>query len=490
MRLRISAAGVFLALIVPACAAAPRSFMQSVRQLDGNHVFSVVAPDQLSPYQRRTITRFASGTRVDELMALETTYPGGGRGGTIEIVRTGKSAELRYIEEQDSASQVPHRFFTRTLDSQELARVRSFISMNHLDQLPGQPFGAFDGVEYRWTHATGPAGFQAVINNPGHSDQPMIGLVALMKSLRNVRPLTCIYTLPLPKGAELIYANPLNTVRRIWADGDDIRALVGPSEMSTENWLALRRGQWLRCDPPPSDIFKEPDPPDARNLGMSVIRFSAPWRGSLVATGWHASKQMGTWLLLRGKKPEQLLDAMLEYPVLVPDSNLLIGTLHNQLTGYDLAARKKIPLAEDLLPFQAFQYLPEIRFVLLVHRFTAPYGRPDHQDEWRLLNPATLESTKIDFDYWAQQAYSHPQALESTEIPGIFWTAFPSPRGSRTYIWRFDRNTLKILNLNEIIIDTLLFDTQHMWIDEKRSAIYAIHEGQLFRLPLPAATRK
>jgi hypothetical protein len=138
-------------------------------------------------YQELAIAEIASHP-LDELFALEVSYPGRGPGGVVEIVVRPQQSFVRalaYEADHESLEPVGQRELTES----ELGALRRFVAGNQIDHLPRQEFGGWDGVEYRWTHLSQVEGWQVLLNNPTASQHPQQELLELMKRLQNTKPI-------------------------------------------------------------------------------------------------------------------------------------------------------------------------------------------------------------------------------------------------------------------------------------------------------------
>ena len=100
---------------------------------------------------------------------------------------------------------------------------------------------------------------------------------------------------------------------------------------------------------------------------------------------------------------------------------------------------------------------------------------------YRLLDPATGKTTKIEYmDCWAQWGQPMSRPFQPASERGIIWVAFSIGSGFGT-LGRFD--TQKFHFRNWIQIDTLDFDSNHVWVDESARKFYVVYRGQLCGSP-------
>ena len=335
--------GLGLAVLVScAPAAAPIS---AIFEAHGQGTLATVDVDRLSPSQHAALAQMTPRD-TDEIFLFETSYPGGGDAGVIQVSVSGTRAELRYVEEKRYRLRTD-RYFRRFLDATELVGLRDLVRTKGIDRLASKEFGGFDGVEYRWTHLDRHGARQVLLNNPREEEQPAGALIALLERLRDARPLECVYNTRIGPGAELLYASPLNEARQVWAKGDDVRVLAGVRQMGDGEWLAYRKGQWEPCQAP------------TESSGGGATR-NVRWRdGYVTALG------KGTWLVQGDFKPEKLLGTALDDFVVVPETNILFGENEGCLYAYDLAARKEIALPASTRDFRFFEYNGDMGGVLL-----------------------------------------------------------------------------------------------------------------------------
>ncbi len=183
---------VLWAALLGGCTRIPVQKVISVGEIhetltDGKVV--VVAPDQYTTYQRRAESDLLSYPS-SEFFALEFFFPGAGPGGVVEIVVDPSQALIRAYDHSYQSNQlILQPLGQRNLTVTELGAFEKFVLDHRIDDLKRQEFGAWDGVEYRWTHLSKSGAWQVLLNNPQNTQHPEVDLLRFMRRLQDTKPL-------------------------------------------------------------------------------------------------------------------------------------------------------------------------------------------------------------------------------------------------------------------------------------------------------------
>jgi hypothetical protein len=502
-------------------------------------------PDELPQVAIDSFQRFQRTDGPDDVFALGEFGLGWGGASLTEIIVRSNEAELRLYPDD-----CPFRYFYRKLSSKELKRLRQFVTDKAVDKLREYDSDVCDGVGYEYVHLTRNGGCRLRMNNPPDdemrqwhkmpaSDPDLVygDLVSLFVGLTDLDRLKVKYFgTRLPAGLEVLFAHAKQEIRMVWANGDDIRVLVGEYQMWPQEWRALRNGKLgprvdapegfppaigsgffeasrdardasatskdsIPKNEPPHKIPREPknrkEKPKEPKREFSVFDSSEPWQvrygTGTIRGGRFGEGKPATWILGKGQNPEKLFDQPIDNQLVTPDGHYLVGTLDAKLICYDLTKRKMVPIAdaEAANSFEAIHYLPAQKRVLLVRpprqELRLPLRRSAyewHPVAYRLLDPVTGKTTElkyVDVAKCLRQPMKRP--WQATGKPGVIWMAYTGATDSDGCLGRFDTRELRLCGWTSI--DSLAFDNDHCWIDEAAKKIYIVFRGHLLRVPLP-----
>jgi hypothetical protein len=219
---------------------AKRPVIVEVREKTGR---GKAPPERLSQEELAWL-EMLEGPAPREAFLLRHAYPGGGPGDLTEVHVWPDRAELRWRREQS-----PSVVFRRALTPAELAELRAFLRQNKIEELPSLEFQAWDGTDYLYCHLTPSGGHRLYINNPQLEDDdgrpiddPYNRLIRFFDKLAEPGKLVPHYAHPGgPAEMQIVFAHPQHEVQSVWADGDDVRVLIGPDSSTQRAWHSVRR---------------------------------------------------------------------------------------------------------------------------------------------------------------------------------------------------------------------------------------------------------
>jgi len=306
-------------------------------------------------------------------------------------------------------------------------------------------------MRYRFTHALGKENQTMVMDAPSSQDHPAIDLIHMLGRLRDSAALACSYFQPIPPNATLLFADPHRRIERVWAKGDEVRAVIvtarpgdgaepagaaADGEAAAE-WYAYEGGRWVKSKAPPED---DETGAEAATQPTSATGTSNP-----------SEARPAPALPTAGLVPQNLNDPLPPAPpATVPAPVPLAAVASGE--GSPRAATAAVPAPEGgpLRPPAASSMAPGAP---AAGATTAPATEPS-----RFSNPGMLQM----YESWSAE----PGATYTT-----VWHLMPmSPV-----------RTLK----RGFVVPAFVFDDEHMSIDVGRQTLYLIHDGQLFKLPMP-----
>lgn len=478
----------------------------------------VLGQDGVWGVEVQLFQRFQLAEPLDEIFAFQEEAVGWGPEQLVEVIVHGTKAELRLSRHGDHL-----RYYRRALTSDEIGRLHKFVADNHVDRLPCYDSGAWDGVAYAYWHFNKDGACRLTIANP--DDEPdeeekknstsrvYNRLVELFERLADPDKLEVRYLIARQvPDMEVLFARVEQPIQTVWAQGDDVRVLV-ETDFRRE-WRRLAGGKiGARAERPaafPAAAYPDRTGTsrcdlDPAHYGMYAFDdLALPWqtqRGEKYVRGGRRLLDPHTWIVERGKKPEKLFDGLIQYQVVTPDGRWLVGTVDRKLICFDLTQRKMLPTVEpeEVDGFYALRYVPAHREVLLIRppaqgpfepkRLPVGYGpRPS---DFRLLDPATGRTTEIEHveeGPWRQKMHRPFQPVRGQ--PGVVWAACGCRRyddagvaWAHTSVGRYDTETFRFLATTQI--DSLVFGSDDLWVDEAARKIYVAYKGHVLRLPLP-----
>jgi hypothetical protein len=475
------------------------------RSTDG--VLESAEPNQVAAWEMQLYRRYQYQHPPMDTYALYEERPGSGTSRLIEVLVYDHSAELRLYPDDCTL-----RFFIRKLDEEELKSFVDFIKAKNVDQLPEYQTNVCDGVIYSYIHFTKDGGYRVAMNNPpvreelrefqDDSNRSYCELISWFARICTFGKWEIRYVCSrLIPGLEILYANPTNEIRTVWAEGDDVRVLVGQSGLAGQKWYALREtGLEKEVDCP--DVFSAHDVLDRANdneagpFGLSYIgRHFQPWQataeGRYVLTGVMNGQTKGTWLCTTTSQPVRIFNDNITDYLLTPNGHWLVGSIGTRLICYDFIAQKMVPIEnpDPAKTFYALYYLPQQEKVLLISptRGEAHFAKPVPKDleqfpaDYRLLDPRSGKTTAIEHLQGSmplRQRTDRP--FQPTQKVGVVWTA--TKEKGYSIIGQFDTASFQFKPWTQV--DSIEFESNDMWIDESLEKVYIVYRGQLLRIPL------
>lgn len=337
------------------------------------------------------------------------------------------------------------------------------------------------------------------------------------------------------KGLELLVTDTTLAVKDVWQRGGDLRVLVVRDETEEESaqWQRLNeeekedetyeqtnarrsrveqeltraRTSWRVfgggrlggvTTPPEGFASSDEASPDfdpekfSANLNSRTSQSKAG-RDYVLAGGMDVG---GLWRVSAGREPTRIGgEGSYANPWVTPDGLWVVAAKAetdwaqpndvvrlNLKTGREY--RVQLPPAAE---FEPVAYVEAHGKVLLRRAEEAVNRRPGAvpaAPQFYLLDAATGQTQPITgvFEPLLQEG---GRPLQPTAKPGEFWVALPDREKNETRVGRYATQDFSFRTL--FVVPHLAFDSYGMWVDEAGAKLYVVYDGQLLRLPLPAA---
>jgi hypothetical protein len=393
----------------------------------------------------------------------------------------------------------------RTLTHDELAGLRDLIATTGLEDLPPMETGTFDGAEYEYLHLT-PAGGRRVFMNTPQSDEAVITPYERLRrhfvTLGEAAGFEARHAVEdkIP-GARILLWDEARPVRAVWANGADVRVLVGPARRTGgggDAWHAVAAGGGLgeRVDPPAASAvpqFLDDVPerlrgrfPDRLNRHAWQVRAG----DDLIRVGFapHDGREVdGIWRCRRGREPVLVCGGSeFRDPVVAHDGGWAVAVRGDQdwhranpIVRVNLATGMQHPI--DVGPGEVAKviaWVPTRRRVLIQWGAEHHHVRGDAPG-YRLLDVATGKTEPVhgELGPLLEQSY---RPLQPTGRPDEAWA---TGRGrTDPYIGRYDTKHFAFTPM--LAVPASHFDSMDLWVDEPAGVAYVAVAGDLLRVPL------
>jgi hypothetical protein len=337
------------------------------------------------------------------------------------------------------------------------------------------------------------------------------------------------------KGLELLIADTALTVKNVWQRGDDLRVLVAREETEEAAARSLHASEEEN-----EDEDHEQANARRRREEQELMRTLTSWRafgggklGGVTTTpevfassdegspdfdtekySSHMNSRMsqakagrdyvlagnmvvgGLWKVSPGREATRIAgEGSYASPLVTPDGLWVVAAKTetnwarpNEVVRLNLKTgreyRVQIPAAED---FEPVAYVEAHGKVLLRRADDVdnrPEAPPAAAPQFYLLDAATGQTQPVNgvFEPLTQEGV---RTLQPTAKPDEFWAAVPDRGKNETRVGRYGTKDFSFRTL--FVVPQLTFDSYGMWVDEAGAKLYVVYEGQLLRLPLPAA---
>ena len=460
--------------------------------------------DQFSESQVAPLAEEALRRELREQKGLDAVYamiaaPGARNNGLIVRVRGGRA--------EASLHSTEGRRRVRWLTESELGELRSFTVRQEVEDLPAESRAigtrARDeiGVSYEYLRITREGGRRILLSEmqaaPRRNPTLHEELSDLFHRLSRAGEYRTRYAIEekIP-GVEVLFADGDQYVEGICGEGAELRIRVREARKEGDEIHPLRRArqggeaQWRVFNgAQPGSVV---DPPRACRTIESLpvlqgangpLVLMAPTRVGDAMVFTSIGPESAVWIARPGADPVRIAEGALNFPILTPDGQWLVGNrLGEPTTGSRLVRREmktgrefsvEIADSPEAVPIA---WLEAHGKILLGGRYSG--GRGDYS----LLDPATgaVTAARGEFRPLLDQANGRP--LQPTGAPNEFWAALFDREKGATVLGRYD--TKRFAFAPVLALPELPIHNAQLWV--QGSNAWVVYQGDLLRVPLPA----
>ncbi|MDX2033453.1 MAG: hypothetical protein SF339_22445 [Blastocatellia bacterium] len=297
-------------------------------------------------------------------------------------------------------------------------------------------------------------------------------------------------------GVEVLFADGDQYVEGICGEGTELRIRVREARKESDELHPLRRArqggeaQWRVFNgAQPGSVV---DPPRACRMIESLpvlqgangpLVLMAPTRVGDAVVFTSIGPEPAVWIARPGADPVRIAEGALNFPILTPDGQWLVGnrlgetTTGSNLVRRDMKTGREFPVeVADSPEAVPIAWLEAHGKILLGGRYSG--GRGDYS----LLDPATGAMTvaRGEFRPLLDQANGRP--LQPTGAPNEFWAALFDREKGATVLGRYD--TKRFAFAPVLALPELPIHNAQLWVQGTNAWI--VYQGDLLRVPLPA----
>jgi len=465
-------------------------------------------PSAWSPFsglEKHLCERLKSDESITEIYALLAWSADARNTHQIALVRD-RGVELCIYHHSGSGKRE-----LRDLDRDEWERVHSFIHSNRVDELPRLDTAVCDGTHFEYLHLSRHGGRRVYMSNPGigapGSMHHLLTTHFLDLSVRE--PTTVEYVLSnwLP-GVEVLFSERRRGVYAVCEGDKGLQVLVRQRRYADEHkcgWHVFRDGKLgvpVAQEPVPWPSSHANDG-SWKDMNCPEHLSGRPWEDRIgdrfVRVSDGTDTAPGLMLCKTGEAPQLLLRDAYGPPIVTPDQKWLIATKvegtdsrgPGRIIRFDL--ERRIEHRTDVTPARR---LWPVAFVsahgqVLLERLddqtaTAEPNSWLRQSEYILLDPATGKATGVEGEFWPWGQVTY-RPLQPTGQPNEVWAARPRYTEEEGTFTAFGRYDTKAFSFQVVLkLPTVRFNSMEMWVDQRQRVIYAVTNGDLLRIPMPA----
>ncbi|UCC31638.1 MAG: hypothetical protein JSU86_05040 [Phycisphaerales bacterium] len=446
---------------------------------------------QFDAWEKRLLDNVHRPDGPEEVYGLLTAGYWGDKGQRVVEVRGPKAVLCWYSERARSK--------TRLLSPEETEGLRRFVDHNKVDELPPLVTNVRDGIQYEYVHFSGTANRRVFMNNPGvfgTEGSVYNRLTRLFERLTNRGSYSYRYeAIEAGVSLKLVFADDKHPVQSVWAEGNDVRVLIGDGRHGPLIGRTFADGRLGRSvtmpipSPKPwesdwGDVPSELNAPPAYNL--------YPWQvqvgESRVRTG-SVGEDSGLWLCGPENRIELVSTGHYRRPVASPDGRWVVAGKHDDWRGPGQVVRVGVASGmEHIVPaapadqaFPVAYLLSHLKMLVVSERYPFnPHSArtsvgPD-EPIYYLLDVATGICEQVSGEFRPLRDLTY-RPLQSAGTPHEFWAAVYDKSSDKTAIGRYDTKSFSFQPLTSV--PTLRFSSMNMWVDEPRRKAFIVYNGHL-----------
>ncbi len=426
------------------------------------------------------------------------------------------------------------RYRTRPLTAAELAKLRSYMSQNRVDDLPPLTLPVDDGVQYEYVHLTAEGGRRVFMNNPGTysggldgqrsmfvpeqpqdkevDDSVYVGLVRLFQKLMEDKSgLKVSYRTETPiPGLKIVIPEEQKNIRAVMQQKGVLMVnTIRPGGKNGHWTTAVAGGEASK----PEDTWDGPAltlPNGGFPEGFRVLEHVVKGAWLSAARGGHVrpatrdkDEVEGLWLCREKQEPELIVKGSFASPITSHDGQWVVAARMlgkswaepNDVVRVSLTTREISPL--KLAPADDFGVITRVPHSgkILISRARdeeAPGIKPEagpDKAQYHLVDPATGEVERVRGEFVPLVGETW-RPLQPTSEPGIVWACLSKldkGRAEHVALGRYDLRTFaftKVMDIPGWHVSSMDF-----WVDEKARMVF-LAMGDLLSFPLPDGVKQ
>jgi hypothetical protein len=300
-------------------------------------------------------------------------------------------------------------------------------------------------------------------------------------------------------GVEVVIADKKQSVLKVCAEGEAIRALIEEKGAEFRQGAASSAPEWREFSSgKPGDVKGEPsacrilNTPSSALKNASAIRpnpFGQPEQSDGLMFYESGGEEAGIWKAESWMEPVKIVSGNYNYPVITPEGKWLVAiksVINEGETTYQLI-RRNLQSGEEFMVTSQNAFGGRLVYLaahgkVLVLNFGFN-GRDGSGNESYLLDPGTgkVQPAKGEF---RPLIGSISRAAQSAGAPNLFWAAIYDWEKKATKFGRYDTKNFVFTPLLEF--PGLSLSSDDIWVDADGGKIWFVYRGHLLRLPLPA----
>ncbi|MBK7707156.1 MAG: HEAT repeat domain-containing protein [Acidobacteria bacterium] len=432
----------------------------------------------------------------------------------------------------------PARFRERTLETNEIERLKGYLAESGVDDLP--PFLTFCG-EYcansKELLMLGRGGGRRVFTLGFQTPPFFVKLNAIFEDLKRPPAKLQYYLQKRVPGLEILFEDKELTALTVWKTGPDLRVLTDNStkreqiekELAAQddadeenedfeyeeyrerrrkrrelrayenlNWFRFGGGRPIAAAEQPAGFSFIPN-----RDRLTVQPDQLQWKARTSTVEIRADSE-GIYKVVRGQLT-RIRAGFFENPVVTPNGRWVIARkygsdesdVEDQSYGVGLVRINLATGKEFKVPYQQYPPLLPIAFVVGQNKVLlgAAYTYGDEEEnvddfvipepsyqKYYWLDPETgaLAETKGNVEALSQQMFRPLQPVNAK--PDEFWAAIPDAEKNKTDIGIYNQRTLAFKPL--LTLPQIEFNSMRMWVDEAENKAYFAYAGHLLSVPL------
>jgi hypothetical protein len=387
---------------------------------------------------------------------------------------------------------------------EQLGRLREFLARYRIDDLPSYESAGSQGTVYYYSHVSSQGIRTFAMSSPPRTRaeiQKLTGEKSVNEGVRIYAALTNFmldllpadqWKLSFPSGIEVIVSDDATPVESVWRINDELQVLGGKSPK--HRWRVDSKKKALGAEITSADGILMADPSADLPADFQQAEEPGPllWlikaADATVRSGAFG-RASGLWLCRQGREPDLIVSGHFARQLVSADDKwcVAVKTDGDPPKDSNVLVRINLETREVLALDPAFQgdpvaYLPARRKFLVSRLVPAAQGEASR--EYHLFDPVTgsVEPLEGDHHLFIAKGVRPPQATGARDET---WAAVPTGSESAeagTLVGRLNGQSLTFQPVWKV--KDCRFESDAMWVDEKKEQLYACVEGDLVKIDL------